>query len=313
MIRLYGDVKRHFAEKYALKYFESMMYKHEKEKHTSPESRSGDEASTNERKAISMKQKTQAGVTGKGFYAALALSTAMVGAACWYAYSEAGKLTPPAEPTYEYSSTQPAVTTAPQLTTAPRTTPYTAPPRTQSVTETTAEAAEAAAILHRVTEAQTEPPAPAETEAPVEQPMPPVAGSLLQAFSRGELVKSPTTGIWSTHNGADYAVPYGTEVCCTEDGTVTGIMRDALLGICVTMLHEDGTVTRYCGLNEGLNVQSGDVIARGTVLGAVGDTNESEGTLESHLHFEVQRNGEYMDPESYLAGTAEAAEPNPEA
>lgn len=262
-----------------------------------------------------MKQKTQAGVTGKGFYAALALSTAMVGAACWYAYSEAGKLTPPAEPTHEYSSAQseqPTVTTAPQVTTSAQA-KSTAPSRTQSTTVPTAEAAEAAAILHRATEAQTDPPAPAETEPPVEQPMPPVSGSLLQAFSRGELVKSPTTGIWSTHNGADYAVPYGTEVCCTEDGTVTGIVQDALLGICVTLLHEDGTVTRYCGLNEGLNVQSGDVIARGTVLGAVGDTNESEGKLDSHLHFEVQRNGKYIDPEHYLAGTAEAAVPNPEA
>ena len=72
-----------------------------KAEHTSAESQSGDEASTIERKAISMKQKTHAGATGKGFYTALALSTAMVGAACWYAYSEAGKLTPPAEPSHQ--------------------------------------------------------------------------------------------------------------------------------------------------------------------------------------------------------------------
>ena len=276
--------------------------------HTTPESRSGDEALTIERKAISMKKKTQAGVTGKGFYAALALSTAMVGAACWYAYSEAGKLTPPAEPEHQYHyQYQDSADRTEQsaVTTAPHTTKYTAPPRTEAVTEPTAaaetaEAAEAAAILHRMTEAQTEPPVPAETEAPAELPFLPVSGEILQHFSGGELVKSPTTGIWSTHNGADYAAAYGTEVCCTEDGTVTGIVQDALLGICVTVLHEDGTVTRYCGLNEGLNVQSGDVIERGTVLGAVGDTNESEGTMESHLHFEVMRNDKYMDPESYL-------------
>ena len=45
-----------------------------------------------------MKKSTRAGMNGKGFYAALSLSIAMVGAACWYAYSQAGKLMPPTVP-----------------------------------------------------------------------------------------------------------------------------------------------------------------------------------------------------------------------
>lgn len=252
-----------------------------------------------------MKQNTHAGKTGKGFYAALTLSAAMVGAACWYAYSEAGKLTPPAAPEHQYTAPRTAQTTAPAVTTALPATKYTAPPRTETVTQTQTDtqAAEAAAILSRsIPEAaETDPPAPAETEAPVEQPVPPVGGEVLMRFSQGELVKSSTTGIWSTHNGTDFAAAIGEEVRCTEDGTVTGVSRDALLGICVTVLHENGTVTRYCGLNEGLNVQAGDVIARGTVIGAVGDTNESENSMAPHLHFEVQQNDKYLDPESYLA------------
>ena len=257
-----------------------------------------------------MKQKTHAGKTGKGFYAALALSTAMVGAACWYAYSEAGKLTPPAAPEHQYTGMLPQTTSAvQQSTTAPHTTKNTAPPRTETFTETQTEAAaEAAAILHHTTAPETEPPVPAETEAPVEQPVPPVDGPLLQRFSHGALVKSETTGIWSTHNGADFAAAYGADIFCTEDGTVTGVEQDALLGICVTVLHENGTVTRYCGLNEGLNVQPGDIIGRGTVIGALGCTNESESSLESHLHFEVRQNDKYIDPESYLAGALAAAE-----
>ncbi|MBR5362705.1 MAG: M23 family metallopeptidase [Oscillospiraceae bacterium] len=264
-----------------------------------------------------MKQKSHAGMTGKGFYAALALSAAMVGAACRYAYSEAGKLTPPAAPSHQYTGEDTAQTTAVPQVTAPQTTKSTAAPRTAAVTEAPAETvteavAEAAAILHRTTETETAPPAPAETEPPVEQPIPPVAGKLLQRFSHGDLVKSPTTGIWSTHNGADYAADYGSDVCCTEDGTVTGVEKDALFGVCVTVLHQNGTVTRYCGLNEGLNVQPGDVIARGTVIGVIGDTNEGESTLESHLHFEVQQNDKYIDPESYLAGAC-AGDRQPEA
>ena len=260
-----------------------------------------------------MKQKTHAGMNGKGFYAALTLSAAMVGAACWYAYSEAGKLTPPAAPKHQYSAaqTEPAAA-VPAVTGAPRVSADTAPRQTETVTAPaeTDSAAEAAAILCRgvTTAAGTEQPVPAETEAPAELPSVPVEGAVLQRFSHGELMKSPTTGIWSTHNGTDFEAPYGTEVRCTEDGTVTGVTKDALLGICVTVLHENGTVTRYYGLNEGLNVQPGDVIERGTVLGAVGDTNEAESSLASHLHFEVLQNDRFIDPESYLAGAHPAAE-----
>lgn len=240
-------------------------------------------------------------MNGKGFYAALSLSIAMVGAACWYAYSQAGKLMPPTVPqnSITHETTVPRVTTAP-----PQTQTQPAVTITRPVYTTAPQAEEAAAILRHTVPAETEPPAPepAETEAPVEQPLLPAAGKIIQPFSQGELVKSPTTGIWSTHNGIDYAVPLGTEVCAAEDGTVTFAGREALWGICVTMLHENGTVTRYCGLNDGLNVQAGDVIERGTVLGAVGDTNEAESAAETHLHFEVMHNDRYIDPESYFAG-----------
>ena len=265
-----------------------------------------------------MKNKKHAGTTGKGFYAALSLSVAMVGAACWYAYSEAGKMTPPQAPekriTAEYSQPPKQTTAPPPAQTAPRTAPRMTAPAAEAKAEAEAEAA--AALLHRaaestVTEAQ---PAPAETEAQVEQPLAPVAGEVIQPFSQGELVRSQTTGIWETHNGTDYAAPYGTEVCVTEDGTVTSVGRDALFGICVTVLHENGTVTRYCGLNEGVSVFAGDVISRGTVLGAVGDTNEAESALEPHLHFEVRHNDRYIDPESYLAGAlTETTETEPAA
>lgn len=257
-----------------------------------------------------MKNTKHAGTTGKGFYAALSMSVAMVGAACWYAYSQAGKPTAPAVIS-EQSQSAEAKRPAPASTALTRPA-YTAPTMTTArpATVTTAqpvEAEEAAAILRHTT-AVTEPeaPQPAETTAPVEQPLPPLEGAVLQRFSHGELVKSPTTGIWSTHNGVDYAAPYGTEVCVTEDGTVTSVGKDALWGICITVLHENGTVTRYCGLNEGLSVAAGDVIPRGTVLGAVGDTNEAESTMEPHLHFEVLHNDAYIDPESYLCGALNA-------
>ena len=181
--------------------------------------------------------------------------------------------------------------------------------RTQSVTEAAKDAAAAAAILRRKTEPVTEAPAPAaettavpEPEASLQTPLMPLNGETVQRFSHGELVKSGTTGIWSTHNGTDLAAPLGSEVLCTDDGTVTAAGADALYGVTVSVLHENGTVTRYCGLNENLCVQAGDVVLRGAVLGTVGDTNEAERAEVPHLHFEVLRNDAYVDPESYFSG-----------
>ncbi len=255
-----------------------------------------------------MKRTKNAGMSGKGFYAALSLSVAMVGAACWYAWSEADRLHPPAAP----QSSLTAETDKPRVT-APRKPAVTAAQmeqRPQTETKPAEDAEEAAAILRRRTApaAETTAAVPAETtaapppELPVQTPLLPLSGETLQRFSHGELVKSATTGIWSTHNGTDLAAPLGTEVLCTEDGTVTFAGKDALWGVTVSVQHENGNVTRYCGLNEALSVQAGDVILRGAVIGTVGDTNEAERAEASHLHFEVLHNDGYIDPESYFAG-----------
>lgn len=257
-----------------------------------------------ERKAIDMKIPFQTSSSGKGFYAALSLSIAMVGAACWYAYSHTGK---------QPERTAPKQTAVTQVTAVFTTT---AAPQTAAQ-----EAEEAAALLHRKTTASTTVcttttaavttvtfTKPAETEAPVELPLAPVQGRTLLSFTHGELMKSKTTGIWQTHNGTDFAAAIGADVFCTLDGTVTEIRRDPLWGVCVSVLHEDGTVSRYCGLNESLNVQSGEVLERGTVIGTVGSTNEAESADEPHLHFEVLQNDEYIDAEFFLMGTVPQAD-----
>ncbi len=245
-----------------------------------------------------MKTGKQAGMTGKGFYVALSLCVAMVGAACWYAYTESDppNLSSQAEHSTPSSQTTTGTTTTPVATSATSTTWRTSRTRTTTTTPATQQAA---AILTKSTTTQTTTTQTVTTTAPVERPIKPLDGAVIQPFSHGELVKSPTTGIWQTHNGVDLAAALGTEVCCAADGTVTAIDRDALWGICVTVQHTDGTVTRYCGLNEGLTVTAGQVLERGDVLGAVGATAEAESGLEPHLHFEVLQNDCYVDPETY--------------
>lgn len=240
-----------------------------------------------------MKNAKSAGMSGKGFYVALSLCIAMVGAACWYAYSRT------AEP-----QVGPDTDSSVSGTTLSDTTSHTVTTTTTAVTTRTTPSTEdvLAVIPSRTTTQTTATTSTATTTAPAELPVYPVSGEVLQHFSHGELVKSSTTGIWQTHNGVDLAAAAGDEVVAVADGTVTAVERDPLWGVCVTILHNDGVTSRYCGLNEGLAVSAGEVLERGTVIGAVGDTNESEGAMESHLHFEMRRNDSYIDPIAYLQG-----------
>ncbi len=244
-----------------------------------------------------MKNRQSAGMTGKGFYVALSLCVAMVGAACWYAYSQTGD--PQTDPNYGYFSQADSgsTTSATLATTATTTTTSTT---RRAVPATT----DAAAILPPRTTTVTTTTVTATTTAAVEHPLMPVAGKVVAEFSDGELVKSSTTGIWQTHNGVDFAAAVGDAVVAVADGTVTAIERDALWGVCVTLLHNDGVTSRYCGLNEGLSVTAGQIVERGEELGAVGTSNESESAMESHLHFEMRSNDAYIDPMTWLQSAA---------
>ena len=250
-----------------------------------------------------MNNKNTAGKAGKGFYAALSLSVAMVGAACWYAYAQTGRRTvsrTPA-PAGEQTSAGTTVTSAQQTTTL---TELWHTDLTFTETQpllTTEPAEQAAALLTQASEETTE-TRTAATTARAELPTLPVEGICVNPYSAGELVKSGTTGIWQTHNGLDLAAPLGTEVCAVLDGTVTAVGHDVLWGVCVSVLHDDGTVTRYCGLNEALEVQAGQLLERGDVIGTIGATAEAEALSEPHLHFEVLRNDAFIDPEAFFAG-----------
>lgn len=237
--------------------------------------------------------------SGKGFYVALSLCVAMVGAACFYAYDQTGK--PQTVRKTADSGAAMTLTSAASATTHTTTITTTAA-TTQKYTTAATEAEEAAAILRRTTEPTTVSEPPATTSAAAEQAIMPVDGEIIQPYSCGELVKSPTTGVWQTHNGMDIAAALGTEVVCVLDGTVSAVDEDALLGVCVSVLHADGTVTRYCNLNEGLEVFAGENLERGAVIGAVGASAEAESRMDSHLHFEVLKNDKYVDPAAFLRG-----------
>ena len=66
-------------------------------------------------------------------------------------------------------------------------------------------------------------------------------------------------------------------------------------GNAIVLDHGDGVTTLY-GHLKNIRVQSGDIVAAGSVIGAVGDTGNA---TTAHLHFELRLEGEGVDPEPY--------------
>ena len=95
------------------------------------------------------------------------------------------------------------------------------------------------------------------------------------------------------HMGNDYPMPTGTPISVIQPGTVAnaGFVNNGY-GNQVKVDHPGGVSSFYAHLDS-VNVQAGQQISPGTVIGKVGSTGQSTG---SHLHFEVDVNGKTTDP-----------------
>ncbi len=240
----------------------------------------------------------------RSFYAALAVSLIMIFAACFFAYRQTSQTLEQNLDSLTEQLEVPATTVFPPMSEAPAVEIQTDVPLEPTETESQTVAAETApAVQETVAETAIE-TAPAETtaeETPVHQYVPPLANfSVLAPFSNGELVKSETTGTWQTHNGVDLSCATGSDVFAIDTGTIREVSNDALWGYTVTIDHDNGILSRYCGLDGSLSVQQGDTIQSGQKIGIIGKSPDLESALESHLHLEVQKNGVYTDPLAYF-------------
>jgi murein DD-endopeptidase MepM/ murein hydrolase activator NlpD len=106
----------------------------------------------------------------------------------------------------------------------------------------------------------------------------------------------PFFGHQAMHTGLDFKAPSGTPVHATADGKVIDAGRNGGYGNMVEIDHGNGMVTRYAHLSR-ISVESGDKVARGAKVGEVGSTGRSTGP---HLHYEVRRHGNAVDPAAFL-------------
>jgi len=106
----------------------------------------------------------------------------------------------------------------------------------------------------------------------------------------------PITGRRTMHRGVDFSARLGTPVMSTADGVVTYSGVWQTYGNVVEISHGNGFMTRYCHLQRRL-VQKGQKVTRGDIIGKVGSTGRS---TFSHLHYEIEQDGERIDPLRYV-------------
>lgn len=102
----------------------------------------------------------------------------------------------------------------------------------------------------------------------------------------------PVTGEVRPHRGVDFAMPVGTPVYAAADGMARTGFQAKGAGNYVALDHGGDTETKYMHLDR-MVVQDGDAVVRGQVIGYSGNTGGSTGP---HLHYEVWRDGEAVDP-----------------
>lgn len=124
----------------------------------------------------------------------------------------------------------------------------------------------------------------------------PLNGKVLNPFSGDKVVKSKTLDEWKMHTGIDLAAPISTPVKSISSGKVTEVKDDDMWGTTVTIEHANGIVSYYANLKPAVSVKEGQTVKMGEVIGLVGETAEIEQAEESHLHYEVMKNGNHIDP-----------------
>jgi len=105
---------------------------------------------------------------------------------------------------------------------------------------------------------------------------------------------APPKQRYRTHMGIDYAAPIGTPVFSVANGKVAHIGFSGAFGNLIVLEHPGNYHTYYAHLsNYNVELEVGNDVRRGLEIGYVGSTGRSTGP---HLHFELRKNGVYIDP-----------------
>lgn len=126
---------------------------------------------------------------------------------------------------------------------------------------------------------------------PIHNPVPGKAMSSRFGVRRDPILRTP-----AMHAGIDFRAASGTEIRSAGAGTVIKAGWNGGYGRMVEIDHGHGFTTRYAHMSR-IHVKEGERIETGDVIGKVGSSGRSTGP---HLHYEVRRDGNAVDPLGFL-------------
>lgn len=136
--------------------------------------------------------------------------------------------------------------------------------------------------------------------------MPIIADHVGSGFGRRV---DPIAGIGATHEGIDFVADTGTQVLASAGGVVQTAEYHPQYGNLIEIDHGNDFTSRYAHLSK-INVKQGQVVKRGQLIAASGNTGRSTGP---HLHFEVRFKGAAQNPARFLQQSTQLALDVPDA
>ena len=102
------------------------------------------------------------------------------------------------------------------------------------------------------------------------------------------------------HEGVDIEAKVDTPVKAIAEGLVTKVYQDDTMGVTIEINHGDGLTARYCNLSTDEMVEEGDAVKAGDVISGIGTSSLFESLDPPHLHLEIWKEGQAVDPVSFI-------------
>ncbi len=128
----------------------------------------------------------------------------------------------------------------------------------------------------------------------------PTEGEIICEYAKENLIYSETLKEWITHTAIDIKADKTSVIKSSADGIVKSIVNDPRYGLTVVIEHDDGYETVYSNLLTAEFVVEGEEVTQGQTIGTAGNTASFESSMDCHVHFELLKDGEYLDPSIYL-------------
>ena len=122
----------------------------------------------------------------------------------------------------------------------------------------------------------------------------PVKGDVLKPLCVEKLIFSETLQEWNIHTGTDYKAKIGEEVYAVRNGKIIEVDSNYIYGEYVKIKHDDGYESLYANITALDALEEGKEISQGQLIGYVAESYGFEAADETHLHFELKKNENFL-------------------